>query len=89
MVLPEPVVGWVEDATILCNPESMNGEVVNYVNPSAEQSSTTMGGAVTVTITYCLPQVGGIIVGTFAGTVQDVNESNTSLSQGSFVLPIN
>ena len=89
MVLPEPVVGWVEDATILCNPESMNGEVVNYVNPSAEQSSTTMGGAVTVTITYCLPQVGGIIVGTFAGTVQDANESNTSLSQGSFVLPIN
>jgi hypothetical protein len=67
----------------------MNGEVVNYVNPSAEQSSTTFGGAVTVTITYCLPQAGGIIVGTFAGTVQDVNESNTSLSQGSFVLPIN
>jgi hypothetical protein len=88
MVLPEPVVGWVEEATILCNPESTGGEEVTYVNPELVQHSTTLGGNITVTIDYCLPQVGGIIVGTFSGTVMSADESNTSLSQGTFVLPI-
>jgi hypothetical protein len=43
---------------------------------------------VNVEIDYILPETGGIVVGTFSGSMVDETGANVTISLGSFILPI-
>lgn len=89
LTLPEPpLVGWVDGAVISLDDTTAPAGVATYVAVGGTQYSTSLGGNINVTVTYVDAQVGGIIVGTFSGSVVDATDDNVTISLGSFQLPI-
>ncbi|MDG2425562.1 MAG: hypothetical protein P8M07_03145 [Flavobacteriales bacterium] len=91
IALEEPdLVGWQDGVSITCNTNSAPGSVATYASASGGNFSTNVAGAnFTVDITYILAESGGIVVGTFSGSLLGVGGSGgITLSQGTFILPI-
>jgi hypothetical protein len=78
----------VTGAVVQCAPSTAPGSVGVYTAVGGNQYSTTNGGAVNVEIDYILPETGGIVVGTFSGSMVDETGANVTISLGSFILPI-
>lgn len=90
MTLAEPeLVGWLSGTTLQCGPTTAPGSVCVYTAVGGNTYSSANGGMVNVEVTYVDATSGGIIVGTFNGTVVDDLGASVNLAQGSFVLPIN
>jgi len=89
MTLPEPpLVGWNDGAALSLDNTTAPAGVATYVAVGGNQFSTQFGGTINVSITYVDAQVGGIIVGTFSGSMVDANDDNVTISLGAFQLPI-
>lgn len=87
--LAEPaLVGWVDGSVVQCAPSTAPGSVGVYTAVGGNQYSTANGGAVNVEIDFIVPQAGGIVVGSFSGSMVDDTGANVTISLGSFVLPI-
>ena len=89
--LEEPdLVGWQDGVSITLNTTSAPGSVATYDASSGGSFSTNVAGAnFSVEIIYILPEVGGIVVGTFSGSLLGTGGSGgITLSQGTFTLPI-
>lgn len=89
MTLPEPFAGWVAGAQIVLN-ESSEGEC-SYIGGGAQTFTSTLPGAnFTVEIIYVLPESGGVVVGTFGGSlIGSDGTGGISITQGTFQLVVN
>jgi hypothetical protein len=89
LTLPEPpLVGWNNGAAVSLDVTTAPAGVATYVAVGGNQFSTQFGGTINVSVTYVDAQVGGIIVGTFSGSMVDAAGDNVTISLGSFQLPI-
>jgi hypothetical protein len=89
LALPEPpVVGWNNGSVVSLSPATAPLGVGAYQAIGGIQFTTANGGAVNVTVSYVLPEAGGIVVGTFNGTMLNDEGNSVTISQGSFTLPI-
>ena len=90
MTLPEPSVGWLDGAQITLNEASAPTGVCTYNSPMGTYTSSMPGSNFTVEILYILPESGGIVVGTFGGSlIGSDGTGGISITQGTFLLPIN
>ena len=87
LFLAEPALGWQNGITIQCNPTSMPTAAA-YTDVTGTSYATSFGGGVTVDITYVDTNPGGIIVGTFMGTVVAGTGASVNLAQGTFMIPL-
>lgn len=87
LFLDEPALGWQNGITIQCNPTSMPTAAA-YTDATGTSYATSFGGGVTVNITYVDTNPGGIIVGTFSGTVVAGTEESVNLALGTFMVPL-
>jgi hypothetical protein len=89
-LIPEPGVGWLPGVSIQFNPATAPGQVGSYIDASAVAHGTAFGNAnINMQILAVDAVAGGIIVGTFSGTVVSTDESTTlSIQQGYFLLNI-
>nr|AOE11279.1 hypothetical protein [uncultured bacterium] len=87
LFLDEPALGWQNGITIQCNPTSMPTAAA-YTDAAGTSYATSFGGGVTVDITYVDTNPGGIIVGTFMGTVVAGTGASVNLAQGTFMVPL-
>jgi hypothetical protein len=87
MFLEEPALGWQNGITIQCNPTS-TPTAAAYTDATGASYATSFGGGVTVDITYIDANPGGIVVGTFMGTVIDATGASVNLAQGSFLVTL-
>ena len=89
MTLPQPFAGWVAGAQIVLN-ESSEGEC-SYIGGGAQTFTSTLPGAnFTVEIIYVLPESGGVVVGTFGGSlIGSDGTGGISITQGTFQLVVN
>jgi hypothetical protein len=78
----------VDGSVVQCAPSTAPGSVGVYTAVGGNQYSTANGGAVNVEIDFIVPQAGGIVVGSFSGSMVDDTGANVTISLGSFVLPI-
>lgn len=90
MTLPEPSVGWISGAQIGLNETSAPTGVCTYNAPGGQMFTSAQPGAnFTVEILYILPEQGGIVVGTFGGSLIGADGTGgISIAQGTFLLPI-
>jgi hypothetical protein len=90
MTLPEPSVGWLDGAQITLNESSAPAGACTYNSPSGQTYTSALAGAnFTVEILYILPESGGIVVGTFGGSlIGSDGTGGISITQGTFLLPI-
>jgi len=90
MTLPEPSVGWISGAQIGLNETSAPTGVCTYNAPGGQMFTSAQPGAnFTVEILYILPEQGGIVVGTFGGSlIGSDGTGGISIAQGTFLLPI-
>ncbi len=86
--LEAPALGWQNGITILCAPATIP-TACGYTDVLGVNYTSTFGGNVTVEVDYVDATSGGIIVGTFMGTVVDAVGASVNLAQGSFIVPIN
>ena len=91
MTLPEPSVGWLDGAQVSLNESSAPTGACTYNSPTGQTFTSTLPGAnFTVEILYILPESGGIVVGTFGGSlIGSDGTGGISITQGTFLLPIN
>ena len=89
MTLPEPpLVGWTNGTALTLDPTTAPAGVAVYTAVGGVQYTTQIGGNINVSITYVDAQAGGIIVGTFSGSVVNADDDNVTISLGAFQLPI-
>ena len=91
MTLPEPSVGWLDGAQITLNEASAPAGVLARTTALSGRTYTSAlaGANFTVEILYILPESGGIVVGTFGGSlIGSDGTGGISITQGTFLLPI-
>ena len=81
----EPVDGWSNGLVVVMNTTSVP-QGAAFTNTTSQLYTTQIGGTVTFAINYIdyTEGEGGIVVGTFSGSVVNAFGSATTLSQGSF-----
>ena len=86
--LEEPPLGWVAGVTIICDASNFPGTAATLVS---EDTFTSGVGTANMEfeIEYVVPGAGGVIVGTFSGTLQNADESASAvITQGTMLIPI-
>lgn len=81
--IAEPADGWSNGLVVIMNTASVP-QGAAFTNTAGQLYTTQFGGTVTLSINYIDEGPGGIVVGTFSGSVMDAFGSATTLSQGSF-----
>lgn len=86
--LAEPAVGWQPGATVIANAASAPGTAATFTQSDLTLFSTANGNAsMTFTATYVEPNPGGIVVGTFSGSMRTFDETQVrTFSNGFFVI---
>jgi len=87
-VIAEPVDGWYNGLVVALNPTSIP-QAAAYTNSLGTNYTSLFGGNTTFSINYIDAVSGGYVVGTFTGSVMDATGSSTTLSGGTYQLPIN
>lgn len=89
MIIPEPGVGWLPGVTVQFNPTTAPDQVISYIDAGLNAYGSVNGVSnVNLDILAVDAVSGGIIVGTFSGTLQTVDEQSNSIQQGFFLLNI-
>ncbi len=86
--LEEPGTGFINGIQITMNSTTAPGTAGAYTSTASETYSTANGGNMTMEINYVVPGGGGFITGTFSGNLQNTSGASTTISQGSFAIPI-
>lgn len=88
IVMEEPAGGWVDGATVTIDPDTAPGTSAVYSDGGDIYTSDVGTASLTVEIEYVVTGVGGIIVGTFSGQLEDADEETISINGGAFQLVI-